>query len=758
MQLGNTLFLNRVAVPSVAPVMADPAITHIFIGDISGSMSDSLSKMRTQLKLKLPTLVGERDTVTIIVFSGRSQVYTICEDMPVRTMKDLSELHDKIDRFVRPVGLTGFKEPLQAAAACQQRISTLRPDAVFSLFFMSDGFDNQWSKSEILTAAQSLNVHSATVVEYGYYADRKLLSEMASVWGGELVYAENFDRYAPAFEIALQKRVNAAPKQAIKLQSAPLFGVAFGMDADSLYTFKPNDNGEVLVPPHLPEVFYLGAQQDGFKLDPLIDEALYAALSVFATRMQPKIMYAILRKLGDVAFIRQFQACFGKTRYGDFQEAAKEAVFNRAKRFIDGYDLNAVPSDNIMTVLELLELLADDKSTRLLLDDPQFVYKRIGRKRESAATTITDTEKAKLRAAFDEALDSGDPAKLAEVQAAIDAVSKSKVELKFEALPEANGYPTRGIKYSSTRANVTMGVTKRGYVDVSSLGLTSRILQQVGKFATRIYRDYALVKDGIVNVPTLPVQVSDQTIRHLHRAIAGGRLPASAIEVNGYTVILHLDQLPVINQAMVESASATDLITMEYQMYRHQANRKVYKYFLDLWYPADKGADFAELYGPEDAAKLVAAGITPSGFNPKSVAGEASDVYMAKELKVSLAGLSSHPKVTEAIDALDGKGKATPAKSLMFDAINIVRSMPAPSPEHPDWADKALLELAIEKEDEAVQALMAKVARIKCAIVIGQTWFVEAGDEGMEVEKFSATIDGVTVNATITQREIEVEI
>lgn len=756
MQLGNNLYLNRVEVPNVAPVMADPAVAHILIGDISGSMSDSLSKMRTQLKLKLPTLVGERDTVTIIVFSGRSQVYTICEDEPVRTLKDLSELHDKIDRFVRPVGLTGFKEPLQAAAACQRQISALRPDAVFSLFFMSDGFDNQWSKSEILTAAQALEVQSATVVEYGYYADRKLLSEMASVWGGELIYAENFDRYAPAFEIALQKRVNAAPKQVIKLQSAPLFGVAFGMDVDSLYTFKPNDNNEVLVPPQLAKVYYLSSADDAnSKLE---DYVLYAALSVLATRMQPKIMYALLRKLGDVAFIKQFQACFGKTRYGDFQEAAKEAVFSPIKRYVEGYDLNAVPSDNIMTVLELLELLADDKSTRLLLDDPQFVYKRIGRKRESAATTITDAEKAKLRAAFDEALDSGDPAKLAEVQAAIDAVSKSKVELKFEAMPEANGYPTRGIKYSSTRANVTIGVTKRGYVDVSGLGLTSSVLQQVGKFATRIYRDYALIKDGIVNVPMLPVQVSDQTIRHLHRAIAGGRLPASAIEVDGYTVILHLDQLPVINQAMVESASATDLITMEYQMYRHQANRKVYKYFLDLWYPADKGADFAELYGPEDAAKLVAAGITPGGFNPKTTSAEASDVYMAKELKVSLAGLSSHAKVTEAIDALDGKGKVTPAKSLMFDAIKIVRSMLGSSPEYPEWADKALLELAIEKEDEAVQELMAKVARIKCAIVIGQTWFVEAGDEGMEVEKFSATVDGVTVNATITQREIEVEI
>lgn len=752
MKLADNLYINCITVPTTQARVVDPSVAHIMIGDVSGSMAGDLPAMRTQLKLKLPSLVGEHDTVTIIVFSGRGQVYLVCEDMPVRTMSDLSALHATIDKFVRPVGLTGFKEPLQMATDVQARIAAKRPDAVFSLFFMSDGWDNQWSKSEILTAAQRLNVHSATVVEYGPYADRQLLSQMASTWGGEYIYARNFDHYAPTFEQALQKRINSTPRKSVALKSQPLYNVAFAMDGESLYTFTADERNEVMIPAHLAEVYYLSAQNDGSPKGSLIsDHALYAALSVFATRMQPKVMYAILRLLGDVAFVRQFQACFGKTRYGDFQEAAKAAVFDVRKRYVDGRDEDAVPRDDVMTVLELLDILAGDKDARLLLDHPGFQYNRIGRKRESAAGTLTDKEKDALREQMEEALESGDPAMLDAVSQKLAEIKRTKIELKFEAWPEPNGYPVRGIKYSSSRANVTIGITKQGQVDISSLGLQSPVFQEAKLFTTRIYRDYALVKDGLVNVATLPVRLSDKTVGILTQAIEDGRLPANAIDTDGETILLYLDKLPVINQSMVQSASADFMISLEYRMLKHQAARKVYKHYLDQWYPTDKGADFAAIYGSEDAAKLVAAGLTPAGFNPKTVAAEASDVYMAKELKVGLTGLSSLPKVSEVEDALDGKGKLTAPKALMVDAVKVVRNLLAP-------ASKELLERMIAQEDEHVQALMAQIARIKAAIIIGQTWFIEAGDQGMEVEKFTATVDGVTVEAKITQREIEVEI
>ena len=91
------------------------------------------------------------------------------------------------------------------------------------------------------------------------------------------------------------------------------------------------------------------------------------------------------------------------------------------------------------------------------------------------------------------------------------------------------------------------------------------------------------------------------------------------------------------------------------------------------------------------------------------------------------------------------RGKITPAKALQ--SVNAY--------EYP--AETELL-VKIKRDDELVQALMAQLARSKATIIIGQTWFVEAGDRGIEVDTFNATVDGVAVETKITLREVEVEL
>jgi Mg-chelatase subunit ChlD len=45
---------------------------HVFVVDVSGSMSWDLPKIRTQLKNKLSNLMKEGDTISIVWFSGRN--------------------------------------------------------------------------------------------------------------------------------------------------------------------------------------------------------------------------------------------------------------------------------------------------------------------------------------------------------------------------------------------------------------------------------------------------------------------------------------------------------------------------------------------------------------------------------------------------------------------------------------------------------------------------------------------------------------
>jgi hypothetical protein len=166
-QLGS----RSLAIQSLPAVQADlvpVAVNHLIVIDISGSMYNDLPELRLQLKNKLATLVQEQDTVSILWFSGRGQYGVVVEALEIRNIADLSDLHQAIDRYLKPMGLTGFREPLQEVGAVIARISAKRPNGLFSLFFMTDGYDNQWRDAEILDVCKALEskLSNAVIVEW----------------------------------------------------------------------------------------------------------------------------------------------------------------------------------------------------------------------------------------------------------------------------------------------------------------------------------------------------------------------------------------------------------------------------------------------------------------------------------------------------------------------------------------------------------------------------------------------------------------
>lgn len=176
--LNNSTFVfQNVSAKDVTSKAVSVATNHILFVDVSGSMSWDLPNMRTHMKNKLSSLVKEGDTITIGYFSGRNQFGVLVEEVEIATLQDLTSIHQAIDRFLKPICLTGFKEPLQETKRVIQRIKGNRPDSAFSFFFLTDGHDNQWSEREILQACEELeaDVVSATIVEYGYYCNHNLL-------------------------------------------------------------------------------------------------------------------------------------------------------------------------------------------------------------------------------------------------------------------------------------------------------------------------------------------------------------------------------------------------------------------------------------------------------------------------------------------------------------------------------------------------------------------------------------------------------
>ena len=257
-KITDKLFLVQVQPPRTAAAKpVDSPVNHILVVDCSGSMYGELDRIREHIKTKLPRLLRESDTLSLIAFSGRNQYWRTLTAEPVATLKDLGDVNAAIDRWLRPVGLTGFKEPIEEAAKLISEVSKKNGNP-FSLFFLSDGQDNQWRREEILKAVDgtAAGLAASTVVEYGYYADRPMLTQMAERWGGSLIFSENFTKFSPLLDAAVQRKLQGGKKVTLDIKGDIIGGMAFAIQGTDILTFAV-DKQTVSVPEGLHQVYYL---------------------------------------------------------------------------------------------------------------------------------------------------------------------------------------------------------------------------------------------------------------------------------------------------------------------------------------------------------------------------------------------------------------------------------------------------------------------------------------------------------------------
>jgi len=800
------LYLVQSEVPKSGPPpkQVEVPTNHIVVLDCSGSMYSELPKIREQLKKRLPKLLKEKDTISLVWFSGRGEFGTLLEAEPVATLADLKDVNAAIDRWVKSIGLTGFKEPLEEVSRLIDRVGKKTKGSVFSLCFMSDGCDNQWSRAEILKTVEKAagGLASATFVEYGYYADRPLLTAMAEKAGGQLIFAEDFDRYAPTFEAVMQRKVSGAPRIELKIPGDTIGGFAFSLAQDELTTYSV-EGGAVHVPEDTGSIWYLSPAQVGSldtfgfqtgKAPSTLQEiskyisdgeafqraavetvlgAAYAAVSLFSVRMQPNVVYPLLKALGDVKLIEAFGGCFGKQKYSEFMEAAKNAAFGKG-RFENGWDPNKVPADDAFTVLDLLRVLASDEENRLLLDHKDFKYSRIGRGRVDASEVLTAEDQAEITKLTTEMTQTRDLNKVKEQMAKIATVTASKGPgLKFAAKDvKDTGYSISHLTFNEERPNCSILVRKEGTVDLSSRESSAPAGSKLPtNFETFIFRNYAIIRDGLVNVDKLPVRLTGGTVRALREQgfpLSAVRNPSEetleetvtrirkAANEREVSFVIDLKALPVINRKMVQAVSAKILFEKEYDLCKARAAQKVYNTYKKEHFPKTS-VGFETTYGKDTATWLKEQGFTDySGFSPKSVQMESTDFYMGKELHVSLKGLSSLPSLKEVKEKM-AKGKVNPAGALMVPYVEEVEGFLAS-----DIYKKAaeVFEAWLDGQQKAatskVRGLLFDLAQVKFAIVVGQTWPVEF--KSIEENSLKITVDGVEIEGKVEAKEVEIKI
>lgn len=803
---GLFLVCHTLASDIAAPPPKPEPTNHVLVIDCSGSMSWDLPMLRASVKAKVPSLIGEDDTITIVWFSGRGEFGVLpgVEGVRLANMKDLTDVHRAIDRWLKPVGLTAFVEPLREVAVVLDRVDRKNPGRA-ALFFLSDGMDNCWRKEDIYAAIAAIapRLASATFIEFGPYADRPTLTRMAEKAGGSVIYAADFAAYEPVFVAAMGKKTPAAKKTQVVLGTMPVGGFAFALDGDEVLTFGADEIGGapgrlvvgagVSVPGHLTKVWHLSteaagetkplatvasvgadAEQAPGRVVPVFDlgvlPAAYATMAVFAQRVQPKVVWSFLRALGDVSFIDEFGLCFGKQRYSAFIDRCKAAATTGTGWYEKGYDPKRVPRDDATTILDVMDLLASDERCRILTESAAFTYTRIGRKAESKADMLTVTESeqvAELAKEMGEKAGEREVAALRDVLAKLGAILNGrKKPLKFVLDPtwKEGGYAIGDLVWKEGMPNLSFRVKQYGTVDISAEEDVPKnvrdALPQI--VSTYRYRTYTVVKDGFVHVEWLPVRVPKAVYETLLALDVVDPTVDVVKEVSDgiYELVLDLRRTPVINQNMVNSASARALAEKTWKLLELKAAAKVWKHYT----PERKSAGFATVYGKEAAAWLDANGITDhSGFRVESTSAPSRDFFMAKQLDVTVPGFSSLPSVEDVRSRMEPDPKAkkpkalTPAAKLMVPHLAEVDAFRA-SPFFAKAADKESL---FEKwvGDQAKQAvketrrLQTEIAKQKFSILIGQIWFKEFSS--MDENKLKVDLGGESREVTF---ELDMEV
>lgn len=754
---------------------------HILVIDCSGSMYSDLPQIREQLKKKLPKLLQENDTVSIIWFSGRGEFGALLEAEPVSTLKDLQTVNASIDRWLKTVGLTGFKDPLEEVSRLVERVRVKNPKSQFSMMFLSDGGNNDGSREGVLKALEPLTskLSASTFVEYGYYADRNLLTQMAEKCGGQLVFSKTFDSYDPIFESVVQKRVIGAPRVKVDF-TKPEYDFAFSVDDDEVVSYTYEDGG-VLVPENVQNVFYLSSKSIGTKADlsdyfekritasntgDRVETASYVLLSLLANRVKPDAIYPLLRSIGDVRLIEAYSGCFGKQKYSEFMEMAKLAAFDPQLKMVEGRDPTRVPREDAFTLLELLQLVSEDSGAcNVLLDSPDFKYSRIGRGRQDVSEVMTTEEIQELQSLTLRISSEKNVKRLKEMQEEMQALlDKKGTPLKFVADPLPNGAPISSLTFNETTPNVSILVRRTGTVDLSGVipeSFKGKIPEQ---FPTFIYRNYAVIKDGLVNVSRLPVSMSENLYQDLCsiESTDRSRKFLSDVKKDGdrYLAILQLEVLPVINRTMVRATAAKDFFHTQYRLLQSQAAQKVFNSLAKENLTVEKSTGFVDSYGEDATTWLKEKGFTEfSGFGPKSTVAPAVDFYVAKKLDVSIKGYSTLPSLNELRKQIV-KGKVNGPGALMKIHLDEYERFLTTDEYTKSKNQKETLRSYLEDRQKfyknTTRDLLFSVSRTMFVLILGQVWFTDfptLDDNSMDLE-----FDGNKLHFEARLQDIEVKI
>jgi hypothetical protein len=671
-------------------------INHVFCCDISGSMWRSLPKMREQLKNRLSSIVEENDTISIIVFADPEDCVVVKEHVHCNNARELSELHKAIDRFLVDQGCTDFYTPLELTR------KLIRPKERYNFVFLSDGYHNCCSYDKVIDSLNKLapEIAQCTVIEYGYNADSDRLSQMAEILGGSKIPSADFDEYVPIMENvfkggAVAPKVKVFVTADVKNLIKPI--VIFMNEGTSQVTsVVVEDDGYALLPTSVKKFWTVTRKNSAATISqkPIDIDGFYAVAYILADKLEYDLVEDLLYYIGDKKFISQYQSSFGKQKLFVFQNDIAAAVFDKTLR--GEIDPSYKASDDRYCVIDFFNELSTNEDNLVRVASEDFNYNRIGAKSVDKVV-LTDEEKKALAEA--------------KSTAAAEAILNKAKERQVKMTKIDKGYPLDSFVWNEDRANLggLFNIEVELELPENKFGLT--------KVNSTIFRNYTIIKDGIVNIPVLPLIITKDTLNAIKKH--DGVVVTIQKELdNGMTqCLVDISALPVINKKKIKGAKKAEMTKLALNLTDSKFCLKYLKSLVTKAAPAP----LSDGYTPEQADYLASLGITSKGYNPPKEAVKDGDFYMAPTINSAFKGFSSEPKISDVLDKVKGGKKLTPSVEYMAAVIKRVDEYLAKNStdaNREEVISQMIADMEADKKNFARQ-----LAQMKFAMLVSRKWF-----------------------------------
>ena len=721
LKINKDLYLSQVEVSQKKVEEQEQATTqHLWVYDRSGSMYHTLPQLVEDLIARSKQLpIG--DYLTLGWFSSEGQYNFILKGFKISDTSDYASLESIIRKNKTSLNLTCFSEILDAT---KQVVKDLTPISDrFAVVFFSDGYPvvSNYTK-EIANIFKSIDnikydITASLLVGYGNYYNKELMSQMAERFGGSLVHSSDIGKFSVSLNEFIENVKDAQGRIKITLDKPTDSDLYFSINGTDInvYQYDEEIKGIMYLPSRkgknwlfkLSNTLFIpidGKNEEVNLTDSAVDastskvehfiKGIYASAYILSQRCQNDRALSVLGALGDKYLINKMSNAFTNEEYGKVEEDIKSSITNPNKRFVSGRDTNYLPKDDAFCVLDLLELLSSSNESYFYPYHPEFHYKRIG------IPSVPKEGYAKFEAHLN-------------VSCRLADLVWNKNLLNLSLLARIPGF----IKLDKS-------CKRRGFDDVN--------------FSTYIWRNYTLIKDGMLNVTKLPVSISDDIYKELK-----AKAPASLFyKRDGKDIdILDLSVLPIMNRVIAKSyTSATDLFRLAIDELYYQSDIKVLKYFRDRLSPEKELLTGFEDLSAEQIEYLMNLGVTRNGYSPPTDKLESTDYYMAKSIGISIKGCSSLPKIDDVLKKVESGKNLTVTDKLIHESYD-------------DFEGLVLDQIknALQETQQYMKGVRNEIQKAKFAVILGKAWFKEFNNR----EETTLDVGDFTVSLKLGEEKIK---